>query len=83
MLTAVILLSVAALLVLYSRWHEIPSFRRYRWFNWLRKLRFKEQCRTPLTKDARDFAEQWSKHPTLSRRELDLIRRSMKRKDLG
>lgn len=80
MLIGTIVISTVVLLVLISRYRETPKSKRRGPLGWLRKRRFSEQCSYRPDETAKRFAEQWGQHPTLSRREANAIKRSLRKK---
>ena len=74
---------VVVILVLISRYREYPPGHRpsLNPWKWLRGQQFHRAHRPDET--ARRFAEQWSKHPTLSKRQAKAAKRAMRKRDRG
>lgn len=82
-ITFSIIFAIAGILVLVTRYLEIPADQRPSFLKWLRRKRFNEQCSYKPDETAKRFAEQWKCHPTLSQRQADAIKRSLRKKKRG
>jgi hypothetical protein len=85
MVTGVVVIVVVVVLVLVSRYRETHDFRWPNPLKWFRILRLREQKIGTFKEDesAKRFAEQWASHPTLTQRQADAIKRSLRKKNRG
>jgi len=74
-----IIIVAVAILVVVSRYREIPEARRPGFIHWVLRRKY----RYPLDETAKRFAEQWHKHPTLSRRRAYALKRARRKKNRG
>lgn len=79
MLPIIIIILVVCAFVVIGRYHEIPVSRRPSFLHWL----LRRKHRYPLDENAKKFAEQWSKHPTLSRRRAYARQRELRKRNRG
>lgn len=79
LLTFSIIFVAVCALVAVARYHEIPASRRPGFVSWVLRKKY----RYPLDETAKRFAEQWGKHPTLSKRRAKAIKRSLRKKNRG